>query len=126
MTPVEVSTDFKILDEKGNIIQKELERAADEALFNFCNKYTSYDCEIYESENHELNEQLVKFCLDRTIRNSEGRLIMPLLWNSKVSHLLGKNFNLSIIILKSNLKKIAEKSYQPKTDGWSNKRTRKK
>ena len=104
--PVEVSRDFKILDEKGNIIQKELERATDEALSNFCNKHTSYDCEIYESENHELKEQLVKSCLDHTTRNSEGRLVMPLLWNSKVSQLLGKNFNLFMIILKSNLKKL--------------------
>ena len=104
--PVTICSEFNIVDEKGNIIQRELERATDEILANTCHKYTNYDDEVYEMENSELNDQLVNFCLDRTIRNQDGRLVMPLFWNSKVSHLLGKNFNLSEIILKSNLKKL--------------------
>ena len=33
---------------------------------------------------------------------------MPLLWNGRVSHLLGKNTNLAKQILKSNLKKLSK------------------
>ena len=33
---------------------------------------------------------------------------MPLLWNSKVAHLLGRNKELTIAILNSNLKKLEE------------------
>ena len=104
--PVSVCSEFKILDEKGNVVERELERATDEILISTCNRHMNYDNEIYETENSELNDQLVSFCIDHTTRNDDGRLVMPLFWNSKVSHLLGRNFNLSQMILKSNLRKL--------------------
>ena len=39
-------------------------------------------------------------------RDKEGRIVVPLLWNSQVSHLLGSNQGLAVSILKSNLKKL--------------------
>ena len=35
-------------------------------------------------------------------------LVMPLLWNGRVSHLLLKNTNIAKQILKSNLKKLSK------------------
>ncbi|XP_068225069.1 uncharacterized protein [Palaemon carinicauda] len=55
---------------------------------------------------------LCKFRKDpkkNTCRDRDGRLVMPLLWNGKVAHLLGKNQNLSKAILKSNFKKFSKK-----------------
>lgn len=70
-------------------------------------QYLHYDDPIEENAI-ETNDSLVQFVLDRTVRLSDGRLQMPLLWNSKVSHLLGVNFNLSCKILKSNFKKFTK------------------
>lgn len=54
----------------------------------------------------ETNLKLIDFVLNNTERDSDGRLIMPITWNNKNSHLLGKNFNLSRNILFSTLKKL--------------------
>ena len=54
----------------------------------------------------EINNNLVKFALSNCTREDNGRIKMPLLWNSSNSHLLGKNFNLSKVILQSNFKKF--------------------
>ena len=98
--------DFKILNEKGEIIESELENAADEILNHSYKYYVNYDDTCYEEENSEINTQLVQYCLDNTYSNEEGRFVMPLLWNSKFCHLLGTNFKLAKLILKSNLKRL--------------------
>ncbi|XP_066964169.1 uncharacterized protein [Macrobrachium rosenbergii] len=56
------------------------------------------------SETVEIHTQLVNYVLEKT--TSEGRLIMPLLWNPRVSHLLGHNFNISEKILSSLQRKL--------------------
>ena len=104
--PVKVCSKFEVLDENGKLISSELKRATDDILYSNYVNYTSYDTEFYEEENSQLNKQLVTFCLDLTTRGEDGRLIMPLLWNAKSSHCLGKNLNLAKVILNSNLKKL--------------------
>lgn len=74
-----------------------------------CDYYTNYDKQYYEEYSHEINDKLVKFALDNTYRDSEGRLVMPLLWNSDVSHQLARNDHLSKTILNTNLKKLKNK-----------------
>ena len=106
--PLQVDSDFNVTDKDGNIIMSKLEKAANEVLENSCRYHTHLDNQIYEEENSEVNEHLVKFCLDNTRRNEEGRLIMPLLWNEKASHLLGKNLKLSRQILQSNFKRLSK------------------
>ncbi|XP_068228287.1 uncharacterized protein [Palaemon carinicauda] len=103
--PIKVS-EFSVIDEKGNVIRSGLDKATDDVLATICNKYIHLDNEVYDLENSELHDQLVKYCLDHTIQNEEGRLVMPLLWNAKVSHMLGRNFHLAKVILESNLKKL--------------------
>lgn len=88
----------------------ELQKATKQILNNSCQYVTNYDPQSYDNDSSELNQKLVKLCLDNTTRDVNGRLVMPLLWNSKISHLLGQNYNLSYTILMSNLKKLKENS----------------
>ena len=60
-------------------------------LENYSHFITNLDNEKYD-ENNELNEKLTKFALEKMYRDNEGRLVVPLLWSSQVSHLLGHNY----------------------------------
>jgi len=63
--------------------------------------------EVIEDEiETETNKKLISFVLENTKRQPNGRLIMPLTWNIKNSHLLGKNYNLSLKILRSTFTKL--------------------
>ena len=100
---------ISVLDDGGDIIEKNLKLAIDQMLEEGCRLYTRYDNEEYNDENVELNEKLVKYAFHNCRRDVDGRLVFPLLWNSDVAHLLGKNFNLSKSILLSNLRKLKDK-----------------
>ena len=102
----ESNSNFSVLDDKGNLIESELDRAANEMLDRACNG--CLDSEESVDVNFELNNKLVKYVLENTDRTEDGRLRMPLTWNSNVSHLLGKNYNLSKAILNSLTKKLDE------------------
>ena len=54
------------------------------------------------------NEQnvLASNILDSVVRDKDGRLIVPIMWNRSNSHLLGRNFNLCRKLLESNLIKL--------------------
>ncbi|XP_068224897.1 uncharacterized protein [Palaemon carinicauda] len=69
-----------------------------DVLDSVCDEALDRETSIY-SETVEIHTQLVNYVLEKTTRNSEGRLVMPLLWNPRVSHLLGHNFNISEKIL---------------------------
>ena len=73
-----------------------------------CFKLLNYDAIQYDETSTEENDRLVNFVLKSTERDSEGRLIMPLMWNGKVSHLLGTNKNLARQVLSSNFKKLSK------------------
>ena len=49
---------------------------------------------------------MIRNTLSNVRISDEGRITMPLMWNQRVSHLLGKNLNLSKAILTSNHKKL--------------------
>ena len=72
---------------------------------NFLYKILNYEPSANDSKISELNKELITFSLEECSRNEDGRLKFPLLWNEKLSHLLGKNYQLSRSILNSNLKK---------------------
>ena len=59
-----------------------------------------------DEKESESNIKLVDYVLQTTSRNSDGKLVMPVAWNSKNAHLLSKNFHLSKQILNSTLKKL--------------------
>jgi hypothetical protein len=95
--------EFEIANNKGRLIESELTKATQQVLENRCLRYTNYDQSIFKEDSPEVNDKLVKFALNNLSIDLNGRIIMPLLWNAKVSHMLGKNGGLAKLILKSNL-----------------------
>ena len=97
---------YETLDDCG-VIESELKNASEDILDKYCNIHLNYDPPS-EDKDSVLNNQLAEFALDNIKTNTEGRIVLPLLWNNSVSHLLGNNKNLSISILKSNLNKLSK------------------
>ena len=97
---------FNVLDSNGEVIDSQLERATNQILENSCSRYLNLGDVKLEAEDSELNVKLVKYALENMSRDKDGRIVVPLLWNSKVSHLLGRNQGLTRLILQSNLRKL--------------------
>ena len=95
---------FLVSDKDGKLNNSELGKALGEVLYNEDNSKFFKD-----DSSTEINKILVDFVLRNTKRNEEGRLVMPLLWHSEVSHLLGQNYDLAKSILNSNLRKLKNK-----------------
>ena len=102
------ATNFAILDENGQIVEKELQKATAEILNQQCLENVHYDSNEYNEASMEVNDRLVNYVLDNTLHQENGRLIMPLMWNGSVSHMLGNNKNLAKKILNSNLRKYSK------------------
>jgi len=68
-------------------------------------KDTVDDFDLDEKDT-ETNKKLIDFVLQSTKRDPSGCLVMPLTWNSKNCHLLGRNYNLSLNLLKSTYNKL--------------------
>ena len=98
------SSNINVLDEKGEIIEASLSRALKESIDN-----SFLDNNTTNIENDELNDMLVNYALNNVSRKPDGRIVLPLLWNSKVCDFLGKNFNLAKSVLNSNLRKLKDK-----------------
>mgnify|MGYP000654560869 CR=1 FL=1 len=101
--PVPQMLQPSVMNDSGEVDEEALQSALRQVLNYESQTISDADC-------HELNDKLVNFTLDNITRNDEGRFTVPLLWNSKVSHLLGKNVNLSKAILKSTRRKFGEDS----------------
>ena len=101
-------SEINVVDDEGNIVEASLNTALDDILFQEKNRILNYDECLYNDTSIESHEKLIEFVLDSATRNEEGRLVMPLLWNNKVSHLLGNKQCLAKIILKSNLRKYSK------------------
>ena len=83
-----------------------LSNSPDDILEQKCVNYLNCDLTNPSDSRFDLDDALVCDTLDNVQRDSDGRLIMPILWDRKVSHLLPNNLNLCKGILKSNLKKL--------------------
>ena len=92
------------MDESGKVNRSELELATGEIL-----KSSFYTPDTTDDYLSELNKDLIKFAIDNTSHTHDGRLVMPLLWRTDVSHLLGRNYKLAKAILDSNFKKLIKK-----------------
>lgn len=103
-----IVTNFAAISDRGQVNNEVLLEATAEMLNKQCEDLLQYDQVMHPEDSTEVNNRLVQFALSNTTRNSEGRLLMPLLWRSEVSHLLGSNFHLAKKILESNLKKVSK------------------
>ena len=93
------------VSENSSISQNDLDNATNDILnaqYLMCLDDTNDDVDI------EVNKNLSKYVLDNASRHDDGRLELPLMWNSKVHNYLGNNFNLSRSILNSNLRKLVK------------------
>ncbi|XP_068224857.1 uncharacterized protein [Palaemon carinicauda] len=106
---LEVGSNIAVLDDKGQIVESKLLKATDEVLEHECRRFLNLDANSAESIMSETNQNWVNFALSNFSREKDGRLIVPLLWNSKIAHRLSTNENLSRLILKANLKKLRKK-----------------
>ncbi|XP_068225059.1 uncharacterized protein [Palaemon carinicauda] len=112
LNDLETSNTYELFDDDGQIIESELNRATNECLELSCKYYVGEDGGQYHEDNVELNDRLIEYALEETDRTADGRLCMPLIWNPKVSHLLGRNYNLAKSVLKtltSKLEKLPDK-----------------
>ena len=108
---ISTNCSFNVLSDKGMIIDRKLIEATDEVLEAESQFYLNYDQKIYNDESARLDSTLVKYTLNNIKVEQDGRITVPLLWNSKVMHLLSKNESLSKAVLKSNLKKMKNRKH---------------
>ena len=100
------SQTFEVLDSSGKVDHAILEQAVESALKEQIDHVLSYDKTTYEENVVESDKALVNHVIQNTTRAPDGRLRMPLMWNSSVAHRLANNFTLSKAILKSNVAKL--------------------
>ena len=108
------SNHFCPFDLEGNIDISEIERATEEILKYHYHKYIDYDKQLLttceDTENTEQDDTQIQYVLDNAVfLHKENRIEMPLIWNSRVAHLLGSNQNLARQILFSTFKKYSNK-----------------
>ncbi len=70
--------------------------------------YLNKDVKTFDEVETNVNADLVEFLLENSKRSENGKLIMPLLWNSKLKHLLSKNYNLAKTPMLSSKKKLGK------------------
>ena len=75
-------------------INKEYEASGFNTI-NSHDHYVSFHEEKGEDQFSETDNEVMNFILTNIKRKQNGRLEIPLPWNSKNAHLLGKNHNIS-------------------------------
>ena len=92
---VRSNVNLTVLDNKGNLLESQLLKATDQVLENECDKYINYNLKPYNEESDALHDKLIEFTLGKISRDESGRILVPLLWNGKVSRFLAENEHLS-------------------------------
>lgn len=75
-------------------------------LEDVCLKYLNIEPDIHDGVVSECDINLTDYILENAYRNSEGRLVMPALWNDTVVDRLPNNYKLASNILQTSLKKL--------------------
>ena len=103
-----------VVDDAGHLDESKLDKALNSQLINSrddtfnesCINYHQYD----ENNDSEIwsdrDKQLVFNALDNMQTDSDGRIIVPILWNERTSDSLATNYFLARQILLSNLNKL--------------------
>ena len=82
-----------------------MDKATREALEITCNSYLNFK-DYDDSEVSKVNSEIIKFVVDNSYRNENGRLVVPALWNEDNLHRLPNNFGLAHKVLNSVFKKL--------------------
>ena len=97
------SVNFVVMNEFNEINSSELNKATYDIINNDSINDTDLDIDS------EINQKLVKYALNNSKVDEEGRIQMPLLWRSDVKSHLGNNFELAKAVLDSNFNKYKKK-----------------
>ena len=100
-----LTDEYILLSDFSNINDSELCRATNEILKQE-NPQLLYYSPSYSENMSEIDQTLVKYALESINRGEDGRIFMPIFWNEKVCHLLGRNRKLAESILRSNFQKF--------------------
>ena len=109
-----LSVNFCVLNEDGELISSELMKATDSVLYESNFDVLNDKCLVslkssdLDDQNSDdvINNELIQAVFSETKQKENGRLVMPILWNPQCSHLLGSNFELAHTVLLSNVKKL--------------------
>ena len=106
-TAYETHVNFLVMDSSRKINDKELKKAAADMMKK------KFDCgytnrEISDGRTSETDRKLANFALNSAERYEDGRLQMPLLWNSETCNSLGSNKALALAVLNSNRRKLVK------------------
>ena len=96
------------IDKAGFIETSVLDNAVDEMINMHRARNMEYDNETNIDDRKECNDLAIKFVLDNTRQLQDGRFEMPLIWDDKVAHLLGRNYKLSRSVLRTNLRRLQQ------------------
>lgn len=106
-TFVQPNEPYSVLDSKNKVRVDELDRALSDSLNDECSLCLDESTND-NNETSEVDDKLIIYMVDNIVRKEDGRLEVPLLWNGRVNHLLGNNYNLAKCVLQSNLKKYSK------------------
>ena len=86
-------------------LSRDLERATDSLLDQTYHKLLNFDIDLEDTKVTQNDLEINKFVLESSYVNSDGRLVVPALWDYKVLNRLPRNFSLAKGVLKSVFKK---------------------
>lgn len=86
-------------------IESMFDSSHSDTLNDHCARTLNYDDKV-DSNISDIDQSLCESTLENIERDQNGRLIVPLLWQTANSHLLANNFNLCQKVLHSILKKV--------------------
>jgi len=81
-----------------------ISKAPPEVMEKVCDEYLHYDCT--NDTTSESDKNLTAYVIDNSSRDSDGRLILPALWDPRVKNQLPNNYKLANSILSNTLKKF--------------------
>ena len=106
---VSTNCNFSISSDKASVLEKQLQTATDAILETECNQFLNSDNDSHSEKISNVNLELTKFALQKITRQSDGRIVVPLLWNGKVANFISKNEYLAKAVLKANFNKYRKK-----------------
>lgn len=83
-----------------------MEQATGAVLERACADYLDYTDQHNNSDCSEQNRKIIEYVMKNYSRDSDGRIVVPALWNDSVKHLLPNNFDLAEKIVRSLYKKL--------------------
>ena len=103
---IETSINFCVVNPEGSLVDSELNRATESIMDTEDMIRHSLQYHHERDLDSDMTRKISEKTLIDTRRDENGRLVMPILWDKRTSHLLGSNFTLCKKILNSTVSKL--------------------